>query len=123
MHGIDYVVVMFWLTLTLGAGVIAGLRSTGARFWVNDRATNFWLLVTTIVVTQVGAGAIVGIAAATATTGTGFGLVSLASTVSGFLLVSILAPRMKQFGDRFKAVTLPDLFLQRFGRKVQIASS
>lgn len=123
MATLDVAILLAWLTLTLGAGIFAGLRSNASRFWVNDRSTGFWPLVMTIVATQVGAGAIIGIAAATAGSGTGFGLVSLASTFGGFVLVGLLAPKMKAFGDRCRAVTLPDLLLHRYGRPVQIVGA
>lgn len=119
----DYIIILIWLTLTLGVGMWAGLRTSAAGFWVNRRATALLLLITTVVATQVGAGAIVGIAAATQKSGTGFGLVSLMSTCSGFLALAYFAPQIKKFGDKFQAITLPEIFGRRYGRRVQIAAA
>jgi SSS family solute:Na+ symporter len=123
MTSLDLAIVVVWLTLTLGAGLWAGIHSSSAMFWVNKRSTAVPLLVMTVVTTQVGAGAIIGIAAATKASGTGFGVVSLASTVFGFLAMAFFAPTVKRFGDKFRAVTLPDFFGRRYGRKVQVAAA
>lgn len=120
MSTIDTILLMTWLALTLGAGIWAGLRADLETFWVNNRATSIPLLVFTVVATQVGAGAIIGIASATFSSGLGFGLVSLASTVFGFLALAHFAPAVKNFGDRFRAITLAELFRARYGRHVQI---
>src|SRR5438552_2613704 len=100
LNWIDIVIVIAWLTLTLGAGIVAGLRSTFEGYWASGRNAHWLPLVFSVVATQVGAGAIIGIASATWRAGTGFGVVSLCSTLIGFLLVGHYAPLLKRFGDR-----------------------
>lgn len=115
----DIAIIIFWLALTFGVGVSAGLRADAESYWVNRRFTGTAPLVFTVSATQVGAGALIGMASAVFSTGLGFPLVSLVSTVIGFLLVAYLAPAIKRFGDRYRAITLLELFGVRYGAKVQ----
>jgi SSS family solute:Na+ symporter len=81
------------------------------------------LLISTIVATQVGGGTVIGISSSAFSSGTGFGLVALISTVSGFLCVAFLAPWAKRFGDRNQAYTLSEMLRRRYGRSVQLAAA
>jgi len=123
MNTIDFIEIIVWIAITLGAGIYAGLRADTATFWVNRRSTGTARLIFTIASTQVGAGAILGIASATFSTGLGFGLVSLVSTVTGFLALAYLAPALKRFGDRHGAITLQEILRVRYSRTVEIVSS
>jgi Na+/proline symporter len=122
LGALDVVVIIGWLSLTLGVGLVAGLRSDSETYWVNRRLTSSAPLVFTIVATQVGVGAIIGIASATFSSGLGFGVVSLISTITGFLAVAYFAPAIKRFGDRYRAITLLELFRVRYGRMAQTAA-
>ncbi|MDQ7842077.1 MAG: hypothetical protein RDU83_13815, partial [bacterium] len=62
-------------------GFMVGRRLTYEGYWLNSRKTALWALVCTIVATQVGAGTTLGIASSSATSGTGYGLVALITTV------------------------------------------
>ncbi len=120
---LDIIIVMIWLTLTLGAGIVAGLRTTVSGYWASERSAKLLPLVLSVIATQVGAGAVIGIASATWEAGLGFGLVSLFSSFAGFLLVARYAPILKRFGDKYKAITLPDFFRVRYGRIPQLAGA
>jgi solute:Na+ symporter, SSS family len=120
---LDLTVVFAWIGITLGAGILAGLRSNIDAYWINRRATGVLRLLFTVVSTQVGAGAILGVASATFSSGTGFGLVALVSTVTGFAALAYIAPALKRFGDHYRAITLPEIFRVRYGRPVQVAAS
>lgn len=123
MSTIDILIIFVWLAVVFSVGIIAGLKSNAEGFWINRRQTSTLPLIFTIVATQVGAGTIVGITSSTFSNGTGFGLVAIISTVTGFVAVAYIAPWLKRFGDRHKAVTLPEILLVRYGRKAQIAAS
>lgn len=123
MNSLDILVVLVWLSLTLGVGIYAGLRADAETYWVNKRSTGTMRLLFTIASTQVGAGTIMGISSATYSTGLGFGLVSLASTVTGFLALAYFAPAIKRFSERHRAITLPELFRVRYGRNVQLVAA
>lgn len=120
---LDLIIVIAYLVAILGIGMAAGRKMNVEKFFVNERRTGTALLVFTVVATQVGAGALVGVASSTYANGSGFGLVAVASTLFGFLFVAYLAPRIKRFGDRFKAFTLSEFFRVRYGRSAQIASA
>jgi len=108
--------------MTIGTSVWAGLRASTGSFWVNNRATPLWMLVVSSAATQVGAGAIIGLASATFQSGTGFALVSLFSTVGGFILAALIGPALKAFGDSAQAVTIGDFLGARYGRGAQMAA-
>lgn len=120
---IDLTIIFVYLTAVMGVGIIAGIRQSYNSFWVNERRTGLPVLIFTIVATQVGGGVLVGITSSTLESGPGYGLVSLASTVTGFLLLMFLAPRMKRFGDRYGAITLSEVFLRRYGRATQLVAA
>jgi len=107
--------------MTIGTSVWAGYRASAGSFWMNYRATPLWMLAISCAATQVGAGAIIGLASATAQSGTGFALVSLLSTVGGFLLMGMIGPRLKAFGDSVQAATIGDFLGARLGRGAQFA--
>ena len=109
MSLVDVLIVIAWSLFTLFIGMYAGMRENFEGYWLNKRQTRTALLVFTIVATQVGGGAIVGIASSTYKSGTGFGLVAIISTVTGLLAIAWLAPAIKRFGDRTKAFTLPEI--------------
>jgi Na+/proline symporter len=88
---------------------------------MNFRSTPLWMLAVSCAATQVGAGAIIGLASATVQSGTGFAIVSLLSTVGGFLLMAIIGPRLKAFGDSSQATTIGDFLGARLGRGAQMA--
>ena len=123
MSVVDSAIVIVWLLVVLAAGMIAGARANLERFWVNERRTPTSLLVFTIVATQVGGGTVIGITSSSFTSGTGFGLVAIVSTVLGFLAVAWLAPWAKRFGDRNKAYTLPEVIGKRYGRPAQLVAA
>jgi solute:Na+ symporter, SSS family len=119
---------MVWLALlmvalmTIGTSVWAGYRASAGSFWLNYRATPLWMLAVSCAATQVGAGAIIGLASATVQNGTGFALVSLVSTVGGFIFMGVIGPRLKAFGDSIQATTIGDFLGARLGRGAQYAS-
>ena len=120
---IDIVIVFLWLVVIFAIGMIAGLKENVEGFWINNRKTNLLPLVLTIVSTQVGAGTIVGITSSTFSSGTGFGLVAVVSTVTGFIAIAFIAPWLKRFGDKYQALTLPEIFKVRYGRQAQVIAS
>jgi len=122
MFPLDILIVVAWSLLTLYIGMRAGLKENFAGFWVNNRKTKIALLVFTIVATQIGGGTIIGIASSTYKVGTGFGLVALISTLTGFLAIAWLAPAIKRFGNKTNAFTLPEILAVRYGRLTQVVA-
>jgi SSS family solute:Na+ symporter len=122
MSLLDILIVVTWSLFTLYIGMRAGAKESFDGFWVNNRKTKIALLVFTIVATQIGGGTIIGIASSTYKAGTGFGLVALISTLTGFLAMAWLAPAIKRFGNKTKAFTLPEILAVRYGRSTQIVA-
>lgn len=122
MAPIDVFIVIFWCLSTLYIGIRAGIKSDFDGFWVNERRTKTSSLIFTIVATQIGGGTILGIASSTYAAGTGFGLVAIISTLTGFLAIAWLAPRIKRFGNKTNAFTLSEIIGVRYGRIAQIAA-
>jgi|GEM_PF-3619988 Na+/proline symporter len=107
--------------MTVGTSVWAGFRASAGSFWMNYRATPLWMLAMSCAATQVGAGAIIGLASATVQSGTGFALVSLLSTIGGFLVMAMIGPELKAFGDAAQATTIGDFLGARLGRGSQVS--
>lgn len=123
MSVLDISIIIIWLVLILAVGMWAGLRIGIEGFWTNRRLTSTPYLVFTIVATQVGGGATIGIVSSSCSDGIGFGLVALVSTFTGFLALAFLAPKIKKFGDNVKAITLPEALGVRYGYSAQLAGS
>src|SRR6185436_7798117 len=73
----------------------------------------------TIVATQVGGGTIIGIASSTYKDGLGFGIVALASTFVGFILIGLFAPLIKNLSNKINAYTLSEIIGYYYGRSAQ----
>ena len=119
---------VLWLGIFIIAiAVVLGFRarSSGSEseFWINEGRTGLFALVATIVTTQIGAGTILGIAASTFKSGTGFGLVALISTISGFTVLAYMASRIRQLSEAQGIVTLPEFIGLRFGRIAEVAAA
>ena len=112
-----------YLLITTTIGLLAGRKQNSDSFWVNGRRTGIILLIGSIVSTQVGAGALLGIASASFEGGTGLFVVSCTSLIIGFGLLYWLTPRIKAFGDGNHAITLSEYLGHRFDRKTQTASA
>ena len=109
------IISLFVVAIAL-VGFSVGRHLTYEGYWLNSRKTARWALVCTIVATQVGAGTTLGIASSSATSGTGFGLVALVTTVIGFLILPVLVPRVQRAAEISGEFTLTGLLRWRFGR-------
>ncbi len=119
MKTIDIIIVLSWLVITFLAGFLPGLFSDFEGFWLNNKKTKTALLVFTIVATQVGGGTIIGIASSTYKNGLGFGIVALASTFVGFLLIGFFAHRIKELSNKINAFTLSEIIGYYYGKSAQ----
>ena len=122
MSMLDQWIVMVWGIAILGIGISAGLRSSALSFWINNRQTHLFLLISTIVATQVGGGTIFGIASSTRQAGTGYGLVATISIVLGFIIISFMAKRIFAVVGRREAFTMPEIIGIRHGRTAQMVA-
>ncbi|MCB9947269.1 MAG: sodium:solute symporter family protein [Rhodospirillaceae bacterium] len=123
MNIIDYSTVIVYLIFVVCIGLVYGARGSAQSFWVNDRKTSWILLGVSLIATQLGAGAIVGIATGTYSGGIGLGVVTMVSSTVGFLALSRLAPYIQRFGVIYDAISLPEFLKVRYGRSCQLAAA
>lgn len=116
---IDFAVIIVYLLLTLGIGLFVLRREHLSDYLVNRRKTGFWLLLASNVSTAVGAGTIVGVAAATYTSGISYGLTFFIGFALGFCFLSMLGPKINEFGHKHGAHSLGDFFGKRYSSRTQ----
>ncbi len=119
MSTLDILIVIAWLLITSLAGFLAGFYTNFEGYWLNNKKTKSSVLVYTIVATQVGGGTLIGIASSTYKNGLGFGIVALASTFVGFILVGLIAPKIKALSDKINAFTLSEIIGYYYGKTTQ----
>lgn len=113
---LDLIVIVAYLIITLVIGLLASKREHLDGYMINNRKTKLFLLTTSNIATQIGAGAIVGVAASAYTTGISYGFIIMISIALSFILFAYIAPKIKQFGDKHKAYTIGDFFEHRFDK-------
>lgn len=121
---LDIIIVAIFFLIILIIGVIDRKKVTLEDYWVNSRKTKTFFLVATILSSFIGVGAILGIAGIAFKGG---GLVALAIPLSFLfylmLYAKFIAPKIKEFGDKHKAYTLPDFFATRYSKKAGTVAS
>ncbi len=121
---IDIIIVALFFLIVLFIGVIDRRKITLEDYWVNGRKTKTFFLIATVLSTFIGAGAILGNAGVAFGGG---GLIVLVIPLSFLfylmLYAKFLAPKIKEFGDKYKAYTLPDFFAIRYSKKAGIVAS
>ncbi|MDD4287079.1 MAG: sodium:solute symporter family protein [Candidatus Peribacteraceae bacterium] len=121
---LDYGIVALFFLIIFLIGVVDRRHITLEDYWVNGRKTNKFVLVATMLSTFVGAGTIFG-GAGFAFAGGGLAILAAAASyvVYFFLFSRFFAGRIKEFGDRHHAFTLPDFLEIRFSRNVRLAGA
>ena len=115
------IVIIFFLTIFF-IGFLDRKKTTLEHYYVNNRKTNKYILVATVASTFLGVGAILS-NAGIAFSGGGLGtLILMASFFAYFLIYAkFFASKIKKFGDKHKAYTLPDFLEKRYSKKVRVA--
>jgi solute:Na+ symporter, SSS family len=119
MTTIDIIIVIAWIIISFLIGVVPGFKANFDGFWLNNKKTKVSALIFTIVATQIGGGTIIGIASSTYKEGLGFGIVALASTFIGFIIIGLFAKKIKSLADKINAYTLADIIGNYYGKTVQ----
>ena len=124
MSPIDLIIVIVFFAIVFGIGIFDRKRVTLDTYWVNNRKTNKYTLVATSVSTYVGAGAILALAGVTYS-GAGLAAFAVAGSVFFYFLIfaKFFAPKIKEFGDKLHAYTLPDFLEFRYSKRVRIAGT
>lgn len=89
---------------------------------LTDKKTKTLFLTFTALTATVGSSTLLGVAAASYSSGISFGLSFALLSVFGWGLVAWLAPRIKEWGDRIGAYTFSDFITVRFVPSVRTTS-
>jgi Na+/proline symporter len=116
---LDLVVILAYIVLVLWIGIRAVRREHLEGYLVNNRKTKLFVLTLSNAATLIGAGAVVAVVSAAYTTGISYGVVLLVGLTLTTILLALIAPRIKAFGDTHKAHTVGDFFEHRFGKKAR----
>jgi SSS family solute:Na+ symporter len=111
---LDIGILLAYIILMLVIGIFVGRKENIEDFLVNRRKTKTFFLAFTVISTNVGAGTIAAISAASYSSGISYPLIAGLGVCLGFLLVALLSPRIKGFGDKYNAHTLSDFFGIRY---------
>lgn len=119
---IDLIIVGLFFFFIFLVGIFERKKITLEDYWVNNRKTNKFILVATIASSYLGVGSLIS-NAGVAYSGGGFGTILLMSSFFFYFLIfaRFFAPKIKEFGDRYRAYTLPDFLEFRYSKLVRIA--
>jgi SSS family solute:Na+ symporter len=121
MLWIDIAIVALFFIIMIIVGFWDKKKITLEDYWVNGRNTNSFFLMATMFSTFIGVGAILGAAGLSFSSG---GLIIIAVGLSyAFYMIlfsKFFAPKVKEFGDKYKVYTLPDFFEIRYSNRVRI---
>src|ERR1035437_9131971 len=113
MRLLDLSIIGVYLVGLFAFAIYIGLRETAEDFLVLSRRAPLALVLFSVVSSWVGVGTTVATAASGYDTGVSLGVTAGAGGLVGVIVAGLFAPRLKSFGDRFKAHTIADFFLIR----------
>jgi len=123
MSALDLTIVLVYITGLFIVGISVGVRENAEDFLVLSRRAGFFLVLSSVVSSWVGVGMFVGTSASAYQTGISLGLTGAAGALVAVLAAGIFAPRVKAFGDYYKAHTLGDFLVVRYSSHVSRASA
>lgn len=114
----DTLVLILYLALTLGFGLMSWRKSTLLVFLFNNRATGLGMMTAATVSTVVGAGAIVGVSGEAMRTGISYPiLTAIVLTVNAAMFIA-LAGRIRKSCEALGCFTISELLEKKFGAAV-----
>ena len=121
---VDLIIVAIFFIIIFLIGIIDRKKVKIEDYWVNSRKTNKFALIASVSSTYVGASAILALAGV-AYSGAGLAAFAIAGSVLFYFLIfaKFFAPKIKEFGDKYNAYTLPDFLEFRYSKKVRIVGS
>ncbi len=123
MNTIDIIVVFTYLTALFAWAIYIGRGETADDFLILSRRAPLLLVMFSVVSTWVGVGTTVATAASGYDKGISLGLTAASGGILGVLVAAWFAPRLKWFGDKFKAHTLGDFFSERYSPNSRLIAS
>ena len=118
---IDMLIVVIFFIATFIIGLVERKKISLDDYWVNSRKTNKFVLIATVTSTFIGVGALISNAGIAFSGGGLMTLLLMSSFLFYFIIFAkFFAPKIKEFGDKHKAYTLPDFLEFRYSKKVRI---
>ncbi len=119
---IDLIIVAIFFIIIFTIGFLERKKIDIDDYWVNSRNTKKLIIVATVTSTHLGVGSTFANAGVAFSGGGLATLVLMASFFLYFLIFSkFFAPKIKEFGDKYKAYTLPDFLEHRYSKRVRVA--
>ncbi|MBI4159500.1 sodium:solute symporter family protein [Candidatus Woesearchaeota archaeon] len=119
---VDLIIVLLFLILIFIVGLFERKKINLDDYWVNSRKTNKFVLIATVTSTFIGVGALISNAGVAFSGGGLMTLFLMSSFFFYFLIFAwFFAPKIKEFGDKYHAYTLPDFLEHTYSKKVRIA--
>ena len=115
MTTFDLGILFFYLAAVAVVGFWVGRRQDKDSYFLNRRRSGFFLVLFSIVSTNVGAATCLGIAAAAYSTGISYGINIAILVTFGFILLGSIAPRIKQLADSHGLTTMSSVFRVCYG--------
>jgi len=124
LSAVDLAIIGVFFAVLFGWALWERKDITLEDYWVNSRDTDKYIVVATILSTYVGVGSIFS-NASFAYSGAGFATAAilLSFFLYFYLFGKFFAPKIKEFGDKHNAYTLPDFLEERFSSRVRIAGA
>ncbi len=124
MPTIDLIIVAVFFLIIFAIGLFERKKLSLDDYWVNSRKTNKFILIATVTSTFLGVGSLIS-NAGVAFSGGGLGTIILLASFFFYFLIfgKFFAPKIKEFGDKYNAYTMPDFLEHRYDKKVRIAGT
>lgn len=120
MNQIPIIIIVLYITLIFIVAYIYSKKETIQEYIINGKNTNLWLMTGGNIASFIGASAIISVVSEVYNTGIGFGIIAFGSCTTGTLLLALLAPKIKEIGDKYKICTIPDFFGKVYDKKNKI---
>ncbi|MCC7107606.1 MAG: hypothetical protein IT307_20915, partial [Chloroflexi bacterium] len=122
LDAMSILIIIGYLLAIIITGGLVGRRLDLDGFLVNSRSTPGFLLVASMVSTNVGAATVIAVAAESYKTGISFGLTASGAVVGSLIVMAIVAPKLKTYGDTHSSTTIGEVFGSIYSRGAQVVS-
>lgn len=123
ISSIDIIIVCLYLIALFVWAIRLGIRENSEDFLIFSRKAPFFLVLFSVVSSWVGSGTTVATAASGYDIGISLGFTAACGGLLGVLVAAWFAPRLKNFGDIYKAHTIGDFIVFRYSSQTQTFAS
>lgn len=117
MNTWDIVVILIYLTVVTAVGLWVARKQDPYNFFVPQSQTPLWIVLFSLISTNVGAATFLGIASAGYLTGVSYGINATLIVVFGFLFLGTIAAKLKKLASDGKLTTMSQFFMLRYNSK------